>query len=96
MRITRRQFVTTAAVGVTALSARRVFGANARIGVALIGCGMRGTEVAAAMNRADNVEICVVCDVYGRNAEKARTRFGGQAKAITAKSGWISDQAAES
>ena len=81
----RREFLKTAGAGVMAMtagSARRVRGANSRLNVALIGCGSRGTFVAREMAKVDNVEIGVVCDVYGRNAEKAKQTFGGTAKIV--------------
>jgi len=79
----RRGFLKTAGAGVavmTARSADRVHGANSRVRVALVGCGQRGTLVAGEMSAVDGVEIGVVCDVYGRSAEKARERFGGTAR----------------
>jgi len=79
----RRDFLKTAGAGVLAMtagSASRVYGANSRVNVALIGCGSRGSFVAGEMAKVSNVEIGVVCDVYGRNAEKARQKFGGTAR----------------
>jgi predicted dehydrogenase len=44
----RREFIkqTTAAISITAVSARRVIGANDRVVIGLIGCGGRGLDVA--------------------------------------------------
>jgi len=82
----RREFLKKAAgtgvAGFTAASASRVYGANSRVKMALIGCGSRGTHVAREMNKVENVEIGVLCDVYRRNAERARKTFGGTAKIV--------------
>ena len=77
----KRVAVTGAAV-VTADSTRRVYGANGRVRLALIGCGGRGTYVASEIDKIDNVEFTAVCDVYGRNAERARQRLGGRARIV--------------
>jgi predicted dehydrogenase len=66
----------------TARAASRVHGANSRVHVALVGCGGRGTLVAGEMHKVDNVQVMVVCDVYTRNAEKARQHFGGTARVV--------------
>ena len=82
----RREFLKRAAgtgmAGLTAASASRVYGANSRINLALIGCGTRGTPVASHMANVDGVEIGVVCDVYRRNVERAKEKFGGTAKIV--------------
>lgn len=82
----RRDFLNkaagTSAAILTAGSASRIYGANNRLNVALIGCGGRGTLVASEMAKVDDVEIGVVCDVYGRNAENAKQRFSGTAKIV--------------
>ena len=60
----RRDFLkTVAGTGatiLTAASASRVYGANNRVNVALIGCGTRGTPVASHMANVDGVEIGAV------------------------------------
>lgn len=82
----RREFLKkaafTGAAVVTAESASRVYGANGRVRVALIGCGGRGTTVASEIDKVDNVEFTAVCDVYRRNAERAKQRLGGNAKIV--------------
>ena len=47
----RRRFMRTTAVvvGTTALSYSRVFGANERVNVGLMGCGIRGRMVGVQM-----------------------------------------------
>src|SRR5262245_57237225 len=77
----RRQFIkqvvqTAAVASVSALSAQRVFGANERVNVALIGCGTRGMTVARLMRQAPNVAFPAVCDVYQPNAATAQ-KWGG-------------------
>lgn len=63
----RRQFVAG-----TALSARRILGANDRIGVAVIGCGERGlVQEILKFGRDTNAEVAVVCDTWRQQREKA-------------------------
>ncbi len=73
----RREFVknTVAVPALTALSASRIPGANERIGLALIGCGGRGTGVARSMLTAGNVEYRTMCDVYDQQAMSASKRL---------------------
>ena len=48
-RITRRGFLAVSTAGaLTAVSARRVHGANETLRLGLIGCGNRGTEIGRA------------------------------------------------
>ena len=76
----RRAFVKTSGLGVTALSASRVLGANDRLNVGLIGCGGRGRYVARLMREAPNVAYTAVADVYRTNGEQAREWAGSDAK----------------
>jgi len=82
----RRDFVKnaarTGAGAVTAASASRVYGANSRVHMALVGCGGRGTGVALRMAKAENTEFTVFCDVYDRNAARSNERFGGTGKTV--------------
>jgi predicted dehydrogenase len=75
----RRRFVTTSGLGMTALSASRVLGANDRVNVGLIGCGGRGRFVARLMREAPNVAFPAVADVYQANGETARAWAGPDA-----------------
>lgn len=70
----RRHFLLAAA------SAARVLGANDRIRVGLIGCGLRGRYVAKLMREAPGVEFGAVCDVYETQAASAREWAGPDAK----------------
>jgi predicted dehydrogenase len=74
----RRQFLGTsvAAASATALSAARVHGANDRVRVALIGCGVRGMHVARLMAEVPGVAFVAVCDVFARNAAAAKEWAG--------------------
>ncbi len=81
----RREFVRNAAGTTTwtALSASRVFGANDRAALGLIGCGGRGRQVMRGMLEAPNTVLAAACDVYDPNAERAsRDLGGGQAKTM--------------
>src|SRR5437868_4356754 len=60
---------------------RGVLGANDRVNVALIGCGVRGMAVARLMRQAPNVAFVAACDVYDRNAHNARQWAGEQCQA---------------
>ncbi|MFH1738544.1 MAG: Gfo/Idh/MocA family oxidoreductase [bacterium] len=77
----RRKFTTTiAAAALTAASARRVLGANDRIGVGVIGCGGRGgahmDTLAKLKENGTNVTITAVCDIYRPRLDKAKERTG--------------------
>ena len=81
----RREFMKQAVQGTavisTALSARKVFGANEQVVVGLIGCGGRGRTVAELMRAVPGVEFAAACDVYEPNASSARDWAGPQARA---------------
>jgi predicted dehydrogenase len=77
----RRNFVKASSVGVTALSASRVLGANDRLNIGLIGCGGRGRGVARTLrDNNQNVAYTAVADVYTVNAGLAREWAGPDAK----------------
>jgi predicted dehydrogenase len=76
----RRNFVKASGLGVTALSASRVKGANERLNIGLIGCGGRGRGVARTMCEAGNVAYTAVADVYKTNGEAARQWAGPDAR----------------
>ncbi|HPO31212.1 MAG TPA: Gfo/Idh/MocA family oxidoreductase, partial [Candidatus Hydrogenedentes bacterium] len=73
--MTRRTFVKTAAVSLTALSAARTWGANERIRVAVIGTRNRGNQVASNLAAA-GADVTVFCDcdraMYERGIKEAR------------------------
>src|SRR6266576_790584 len=74
--INRRDFIRTSAVGLTALSAGRVFGANDRIHVGLIGFGLIGRFHLAALKDQPDVQLTSVCDVHKRPVEQATEMAG--------------------
>src|SRR5262245_30533169 len=76
----RRQFIRRvlqgAAVSAGALSAPKALGANERVRVGLIGCGVRGMTVARLMREVPDVAFVAVCDVYAPHAAKAKEWAG--------------------
>ena len=75
--INRRDFIRTSAVGLTALSAGRVFGANDRVNVGLIGFGLIGRFHLAALKAQPDVQVTAVCDVHKGRVEQAAEMAGG-------------------
>jgi predicted dehydrogenase len=73
----RREFLG----GASMAAVQRVFGANDRVVVGLIGCGGRGRYVAGLMREAPGVEFGAVADVYLPNAERAKAWAGPNARA---------------
>src|SRR3954447_20166517 len=62
------------ALGTTALSYSRVYGANERISLGQVGIGSRGRELAsvvADLKGRHNVEMTAVCDLWKVNRERA-------------------------
>src|SRR5256885_13203218 len=77
MTTTRRSFLI--ASGLTALASTRVFGANDRLCVGVIGAGER---MKGLLNSADNAgayEIVAVSDVYGPHRDAIKERSNGLA-----------------
>jgi predicted dehydrogenase len=73
--LSRRAFVAAATTGALALSSSRVYGANERIRMAVIGCGGMGSgHLGSLVKRGekDNVQVVGVCDVYQRRLERAK------------------------
>jgi len=75
--ITRRNFVI--ATGMTALAATRVFGANEKLRLGLIGAGERMKGLIDSANKAGPCEIVAVSDVYGPHRDLFKERSGGLA-----------------
>jgi predicted dehydrogenase len=78
--MTRRRMAAGAAV--TALSYTRILGANDRIGLGVIGLGVRGTAVMSLFQKNDDVEVRALCDVYGLRVEQARQKSAPNAKTL--------------
>ncbi|MFN7998259.1 MAG: Gfo/Idh/MocA family oxidoreductase [Bryobacteraceae bacterium] len=77
----RRDFIGAGAW--TALSAARVFGANDRVVVGMVGCGGRGRQVMRGMLQSPNTHLAAACDVYDPNAERAAKELSnGQARTL--------------
>ncbi|HXH48843.1 MAG TPA: Gfo/Idh/MocA family oxidoreductase, partial [Terriglobia bacterium] len=82
----RREFIrqiagTGAIASATALSAKRISGANERINLGLIGCGGRGRYDSRLMRQVPNVDFTAVCDVYETHAASAKAWAGPQCRA---------------
>ena len=79
----RRNFLRASGLGVTALSASRVAGANDRLNIGLIGCGGRGRGVARTMrDNSPGVAYVAVADVWQANADAAKQWAGSDAKSF--------------
>ena len=72
---TRRQWLGQAALGISALSASRVLGANDRIRVASIGLGGQGSGNASRMAKVPGVEIVWLCDPDKAALDRAKARY---------------------
>jgi predicted dehydrogenase len=82
----RREFIKqVAGVGAmasaTALSTKRIPGANERVHVGLIGCGGRGRYDSRLMREVPNVDFTAACDVYEPHAARAKAWAGPQCRA---------------
>ena len=78
---TRRDFTKAGAAGVlTALSARRVLGANNRIRLGFIGLGNRGDQVIDAFRVHKDADIVALCDLYQPYLDFAAHKVGGSPK----------------
>lgn len=77
-RITRRSFAkagAAGALGLTALQAARVSGANQRFRLGFIGVGGRGSQLLAGFAQHADVEIAALCDVSGSTLQQANEKF---------------------
>lgn len=64
----------------TAASYARVMGANERVRLGLIGCGLIGLRHLADFKTLPDCEITAVCDVYQARVDQARADAGQQAR----------------
>jgi predicted dehydrogenase len=79
----RRDFIKRVAqttVAVSALSARRVLGANERIGIGVIGFGLIGRLHCRSFQRLGESQVVAVADTYEPRLEAAGQMLGGGAK----------------
>jgi predicted dehydrogenase len=77
--MTRRTFVVGASVAASSYS--RIMGANERLRVGVIGCGIQSNahmKTLVKMKDSDNVEIAAVCDVFDKRADAACQLTGGK------------------
>jgi predicted dehydrogenase len=77
MTTTRRSFLIT--TGLTALASTRVFGANDRLRVGVIGAGERMKGLLNAADNAGVYDIVAVSDVYGPHRDAIKERSNGLA-----------------
>jgi predicted dehydrogenase len=75
--LTRRNFIV--ATGMTALASTRVFGANDRLRIGVIGAGQRMDGLLDAASKAAAYQIVAVSDVYGPHRDKIKERSNGEA-----------------
>ena len=68
----RRSFLlASTATTLSAASWARAAGSNSRLGVAMVGCGVRGHEVMSRVLATKRAELRCICDVY----DEHRRRF---------------------
>jgi len=64
----------------TAASYRRVLGANDRIGVGVVGCGLRGIVLGQYVEDTRGAEVRGVADAYSLRSQRAAAVLGPKAK----------------
>src|SRR5688572_10142443 len=74
----RRTFLKTTALGMTALSASRVFGANERVNVGIIGFGLIGQVHTNSFKEQEDVEITGVSDAYAPRMDQCAEFVGSR------------------
>jgi len=79
-RMSRRSFLGRTALGISALSASRVFGANDRVNVGVIGFGLIGRIHTHSFMEQGDVEIAGMCDVYGPRLDAGAALAGSRCK----------------
>src|SRR6185436_6975823 len=78
--ISRRSFLGATAVGISALSASRVFGANERVNVGVIGFGLIGRIHTNSFMEQGDVDIAGISDVYGPRLDAGASLGGSRCK----------------
>jgi predicted dehydrogenase len=78
--LNRRTFLKTTALGISALSASRVFGANERIGVGVIGFGLIGRIHANSFREQPDVEIRGIAEAHEPRLDAGVSLVGGRAE----------------
>ena len=69
--VARRAFL-RGVTAATALSYSRVFGANDRLQLGVIGCGERGRSDMGKFIKAGNTDVVALCDIYGAQIDRAK------------------------
>ncbi|MDE0105758.1 MAG: Gfo/Idh/MocA family oxidoreductase, partial [Bryobacterales bacterium] len=64
----------------TAASYRRVLGANDRIGVGVVGCGLRGLVLGQYVDETRGAEVRGVADAYFLRSQRAASVLGPEAR----------------
>jgi predicted dehydrogenase len=71
--MSRRGFLlASTAATLSAASWARAAGSNSRVGVAMVGCGIRGHEVMSHILATGRAELRCLCDIYDEHRAKAR------------------------
>ncbi|MCI0622176.1 MAG: Gfo/Idh/MocA family oxidoreductase [Acidobacteria bacterium] len=72
-KLNRRKFLNQSLItSITAISSRRMFGANDRVSIGIIGCGARNLlKEVLEFSQDTNVEVTAVCDTWRQQREKA-------------------------
>jgi predicted dehydrogenase len=74
--LSRRSFLlASTATTLSAASWARAAGANSRLGVAMVGCGVRGHEVTSRVLATKRAELRCICDVYDDRRRFAREQL---------------------
>ena len=75
----RREFVGGMAAGaaLSALSTKRVLGANNRVRIGMIGAGDRGQQDLKDAIKLPDVGMCCVADIYSRRRDEAKAIVPG-------------------
>ncbi len=67
----RRAFI-GGVTGATALSYSRVYGANERVQLGVVGCGSRGMGDMGTFLKTGSVDVTAVCDIYASQIDRAK------------------------
>jgi hypothetical protein len=76
--VSRRTFLKSTGLAMTALSASRVFGANERVNVGVIGFGLIGQIHTKSFMDQSDVEIAAVSDAYAPRVDAGTALAGSR------------------